>query len=430
MGRIYQWRLTRMSDAHGSTVYYRHFEHEGQLYVQDIHYLSPASCAGASVDATRACAEPLSDYGAAVRFDYEARDDVFSSYVPGWRTATAKRLRRVTVTAADASEGARYLVRRYHLTYDPQSYHSLLSSVTVEGRPDLLDSTTQTYVAEPTEVAESALTDAIVGRMLPPMTFTYSAPPTTGPQIPGFGGVDSMVRNVVGSPPHSVNEDRADFFDVNSDGLPDLLVTDPARYRTSDGSPAVGVFFNGFSGADARPAAAGTFSAAVPVGLPAGLSGTMSLSNLNIVPMDIDGDGRSDLLHMPRRTTYGWFAPVRDPEPAVPTVSPAQQGWHFAYAERDLSREIADPRIDLGRDSPRIQVLDVNNDHLVDVVRTTGTPEKSVERRRGSTSAGCPGARAGSAATRGAEASGRCRPSPSSRACCTTACPSTSPTPR
>ena len=35
------------------------------------------------------------------------------------------------------------------------------------------------------------------------------------------------------SPPHSVDESRADLMDVNSDGLPDLVVTDPARYRTT-----------------------------------------------------------------------------------------------------------------------------------------------------------------------------------------------------
>ncbi|HBQ15097.1 MAG TPA: hypothetical protein DEF51_29555, partial [Myxococcales bacterium] len=62
-----------------------------------------------------------------------------------------------------------------------------------------------------------------------------------------------------GSPAHSVDEARADFFDVNSDGLPDLLVTDPARYRTSGGQPAVGVFFNGFRGGSTTPAEAGTF---------------------------------------------------------------------------------------------------------------------------------------------------------------------------
>ena len=68
----------------------------------------------------------------------------------------------------------------------------------------------------------------IVSSVTPPLASVFTRPPisVTAP------------RNVAGSPPHSVNEDRADFFDVNSDGLPDLLVTDPARYRTADGSPA------------------------------------------------------------------------------------------------------------------------------------------------------------------------------------------------
>jgi hypothetical protein len=170
-----------------------------------------------------------------------------------------------------------------------------------------------------------------------------------------------------------VDEGRTDLFDVNSDGLPDVIVTDPARYRTSDGRPSVGVFFNGFSGRDARPASAGTFSDAVPVPVGRGLSGILNLDNHNIVPMDIDGDGRSDLLDMPRRTTYGWFTPTRGVDAATAEVSPARQSWRFSYAEVNLPRGVLDPRIDLDRDSAHIRTFDVNNDHLVDVVRTTGT---------------------------------------------------------
>ena len=97
----------------------------------------------------------------------------------------------------------------------------------------------------------------------------------------------------------------------------------------------------------------------------------MTLSNLNIVPMDIDGDGRSDLLHMPRLRTYGWFTPTRGPDDG--SASPADQGWRFSYAEVQLPASDTDPRIDLGHDSTHLQTLDVNNDHLIDVVRTSGT---------------------------------------------------------
>ncbi|MBK7152408.1 MAG: VCBS repeat-containing protein [Sandaracinaceae bacterium] len=98
------------------------------------------------------------------------------------------------------------------------------------------------------------------------------------------------------------------------------------------------------------------------------------MRNANIVPMDVDGDGRSDLLHMPRLDRYGYFTPTRRPDEEVAySVRPADQGWGFTYAEVRLNHVGDDPRIDLVRDGTHYKMWDVNNDHLVDVVRTTGT---------------------------------------------------------
>src|SRR5262249_37337954 len=128
----------------------------------------------------------------------------------------------------------------------------------------------------------------------------------------------------------------------------------------------IGVCFNGFAGTDAHPSSPGTFSAPIAIPTP---SDSLRLSNANIVPMDVDGDGRSDLLHMPRVAEYGFFTPVRDPD--AMSVSPASQGWRFAYL--GVSSPDLDPRIDLSRDGVRVRALDVNGDGLVDVVRTSGT---------------------------------------------------------
>jgi len=372
-GPVFRWLLTRMSDAHGSTVYYRYVVDQGRRYLDDVHYVSPASCGGVSstVDDRRGCTEPLSNYGVRVDFDYEGRDDVFTVYTPTWAVATGKRLARVAVTAAEGSVGTRYLVRRYHLTYNPSSFHSLLEEVRVEGRPDTADPTTGVRSHDPTAdaVAEASLGAAIVGALLPPMRFSYTTQPSPAGSIAGFGGIEGASHPVGSSPPHSVDDARSDFFDVNADGLPDLIVTDPARYRTAGGAPAVGVFFNGFDGGGADPAYAGTFSGAVPVPMDPGRSGSLNLGNLNVVPMDIDGDGRSDLLHMPRRADYGYFTPTREADDAIAEVSPAKQGWRFTHVGVSLPRGVLDPRIDLARDAPTIKAFDVNNDHLVDVVR-------------------------------------------------------------
>lgn len=369
--RVFRWMLTRMSDAHGSTVYYRYRRDQGQLYLDDIFYLSPASCGRLDPTIARRCSAPLESYGARVHVDYETRQDAFSSYSSGWPVTTALRATQIEVSAYEDSTGRRTRVRRYHLRYQADAYHSLLESVQVEGRPHAMRADVGVEVGDPT-VPEGS--DA-PGAFLPPMTFSYSALPDVAGAIAGFGGLSGSVHSIDSSPPHSIDEARSDFFDVNSDGLPDLIVTDPARYRTPDGDPAVGVFFNGFTGPDATPATAGEFSDAVPMAMRSDLSGVLSLSNLNIVPMDIDGDGRSDLLHMPRIRSYGWFTPTReaDPTDAPAHVSPADQGWRWTYATIDLPASDLDPRIDFGRDSQFIQVVDVNNDHLVDVVRTSGT---------------------------------------------------------
>ncbi|MEM9074142.1 MAG: SpvB/TcaC N-terminal domain-containing protein, partial [Myxococcota bacterium] len=369
-GPAFRWWLTRMSDPHGSTVYYRYRAHEGQRYVDSIFYLSPASCAAPSVSERRRCSAPMSDYGRRVRFVYEDRADAFASYVSTWRIQTALRLRRVEITAATGGPGERFLVRRVHLAYDPASFHSLLQQVQIEGRPEAMDASTASPIGL-TDVPEDALTDALVGATLPPMTFGYSEIPATTDSIAGFGGLHGLAEDVAVSPPHSVDEARADLFDVNSDGLPDLLVSDPARYRDAEGRPAAGVFFNGFDGSGASPGQAGSFSDPVSVAVPAGLSHVMSFANQNIAPMDVDGDGRSDFLHMPRVAAYGYFAITRNG--ADDAVSPAAQDWGFVHVPVALPPGTTDPRIDLGRDGSRIKTVDVNNDHLIDVVRTNGS---------------------------------------------------------
>ncbi|MBX3271614.1 MAG: hypothetical protein KF729_15215 [Sandaracinaceae bacterium] len=368
-GGVYRWALTRMSDAHGSTVYYVHESQQGRSYLADVFYVSPASCGSTSPATARGCTASLASYGARVRLVYEARADAFAGYVSGWRIAIARRLVRIDVSAYDDTSGARARVRRYHLSYDPTSFHSLLTEVVVEGRPNLTCAAGVCVGA--TGVPEGS---NVPGARLPPMRFEYTRLPSgrdASEPVPGFGGISTRVRTVTNSPPHSVDEARADLFDVNADGLPDLVVTDPARFRTSDGRPAVGVYFNGFTGRRAQPAgAAGTFSDAVAMAIPAGLDTVLSLGNANVVPMDIDGDGRGDLLHMPRRRDYGWWAPTRR---GADAVALADQGWEWTYARVRLPASDTDPRIDLGRDGAHLRALDVNNDHLIDVVRTTGT---------------------------------------------------------
>src|SRR4029079_17691033 len=53
--RVYRWMLSRMSDTHGSTVYYECAVDGSQSYLSDIFYVSRATCAASNPTATRQC---------------------------------------------------------------------------------------------------------------------------------------------------------------------------------------------------------------------------------------------------------------------------------------------------------------------------------------------------------------------------------------
>ncbi len=360
---IFSWPLVRMSDAHGSTVQFRYFTDRGTVYPLAAYYTTPARCGAAMAAEARRCAVDLSEYAHRVGLVYESRSDVTSSYATTWRTERALRLKRIEITSAVSGAGSRALVRRYHLRYDSASYHSLLTSLQLEGRPSRADTVYGMLIGERT-VPESSLSDTIVGDLLPPITFAYSTPSAVA-QVPGFGGIDSTVRRSLASPNHSADEGRVDFFDVNADGLDDILVTDPAAYNGG-----AGVLFNGFSAS--APGTAGAFSEGTRIDIPGGLSNILNLANPNVIPMDVDGDGRGDLLHMPRKANYGYFVLGKEPTPRGSPYQPLA-GWSFAHVTDLLPPGVTDPRIDLGADGLAIKTIDVNNDHLIDIVRTTGT---------------------------------------------------------
>jgi RHS repeat-associated protein len=365
-GRIYRWLLTRSSDAHGSVIWYQYSENRGERYLDNIYWVSPhGACGGLSSAAERRrCPAPTSDYGRRVHVVYEPRSDVTTSYTSGWEIATALRVRRIEVTAASGGPGTRALVRRYHLRYVVGAHHSLLESVVLEGRPSVFDGTLGVEVGD-TTVSEASLSDSIVGTTLPPAVFHYTTQPGTG--AGGFGGIAGVVARSSSSPPVSLGDADVDLFDMNSDGLVDVLAT--ARRLTGSGAA---VYFNGFSGATGTPAASGgEFSSPIPVGVPVGRSAQMILSNQLIRGMDADADGRSDLFYMPRTDGHGYFTPVRGGD--GDEVRVGSQGWRFVFVRPDLPAGARDPRIDLTIDHARIRVMDVNGDRLIDVVRTTGT---------------------------------------------------------
>jgi RHS repeat-associated protein len=359
---IYRWHLVRQYDTWGNAnptsgsptpnnvVVFRFSQDGGSAYLTDIFDTPPTSAPTSA---------PLANYAHHTRLSYEQRPDPTHSYRSGWRMDQNLRLARVDVTSKTFNgsvTSARALLRRYHLGYAPaaSSHASLLTSVQVEGR------CASSEMSAPVEDSAQLLASTTSCGRLPAMQFEYShvTPYTTSgapgtADLAGYEGFDERLHDMVASPPHSVDEELTDLFDVNADSLPDVLVTAAGVY-----GPGHGVFFNGGGGiVDA-------FGAVVPLSvdgvLGAGAS-TITLKNENVAPLDLDGDGITDLLHMPKVKTYAVYGPL---------FSAGKWTWKGRTV---TTSDGLSPKVDLGQDALDTQVMDVDFDGLVDVVVTTGT---------------------------------------------------------
>ncbi|MCW5833510.1 MAG: VCBS repeat-containing protein [Labilithrix sp.] len=354
--RIFSWHLVRMYDAMGAAnpagagavqpvnlVVYRYASVEGTSYLTDVFDTPPAGSAATA---------PLSAYAHHTHLRYEPRPDATHSYRRGWLARSTLRLRGADVTSHDFafSGGARKLVRRYHLAYDPSSHASLLTHLEVEGR----------CASAISEDGQGLLPDSHCPR-LPPMTFDYQhvSPfrvdgSASAPALEGFEGFDERVRAMAASPPHAINEDLVDFFDVNADALPDVVVSDPARF-----SGGHGVYFGGGAGQPDRFASPERIAIEGVLGADANV---LKLTNPNLAIQDVDGDGVADLLHMPKVKTYSVYTPVRA----------SNGGWIFRGRTVTTASEQS-VKVDFSQRNADVRHMDVNADGLMDVVYTGPT---------------------------------------------------------
>jgi YD repeat-containing protein len=279
---------------------------------------------------------------------YEQRTDPTVSYRAGFPIEQNLRLTGVDVasqTFTDGSSGTRRQVHRYHLSYE-SGHASLLSSVQVEGRCSGDEG------SAPAEDNSQTLPAGAACPMLPAMTFGYTHVEGSA-DLPGYEAINETLHNVSSSPPNSVDEELTDLYDINSDGLPDVLVTDPGTYSNGHG-----VFFN------AQGGTADSFGKAQVMhvqGVLGANATTLTFRNLNLAGLDLDGDGTIDLLHMPAVKTYAIY---------TPTLSAGSWSW-VGRAVTTASGQ--NPKIDFGKDTLNTKVLDVNGDGLVDLVVSTGT---------------------------------------------------------
>ena len=159
---------------------------------------------------------------------------------------------------------------------------------------------------------------------LPPHTFTYTQ----------FDPAAAQVVTMQTPPPVALTNRDADLVDINADGLPDLV------YTPEDGQHRF--YLNRGHGRWAT-------QPIIPDNSPA-----ERLSNPNVRMADMNGDGRVDLLVK----ASGTGAPL------------------YYYRNQPGADWEKDDRIDFGPapafdlNDPNLQLLDVNNDHRIDVVLT------------------------------------------------------------
>jgi len=330
--KIFRWNLKRQIDAHGNEVRYYYDLHDGNLtYLTDIYFTAPAAAQGPTTRSAWAYHAYL---------DYSLREDTASSFRRGWETVQRYKLASVEVLGkVAASDSTRRRIRKYTLSYASGSHMLLLDSVQVEGR----------------------CSEAEAGQRctLPPMKFGYTHVKSnldgSGVFVDGFEVVDPTVRSMTNSPKHSVNEDYTDLYDVNADGLPDVVTMMPGLYG---GKHALWI--------QGKNGDVDTFGVREPMGVLGVLGASASViskHNPNVAALDIDADAIINLLHMPKVKTYSVYAPEWLNE------------WTWVGRPVATSDNL-DARIDLGSDADEIRVFDVNGDGLVDVVETTGTALK------------------------------------------------------
>jgi len=345
---IFRWNLVReydtQGDVQGSTpapnnvVVYRYKQQAAIAYVTDIYDTPPAS---------NPVTAPLSSYAHHTVLRYEPRSDAPTSFRRGYPSTMQGRLQGIDVLSMpmSAQNTPRELVRRYHLTYDSKFHASLLTSVQMEGRCGQ-------PIQEPLQLPTNCPT-------LPAMRFSYQhVDPfdTKGNpsfvDLAGYEGFDERIINMTASPATSVDDLLTDLFDVDANGLPDVLVTDPG---SCNGKHCV--YFNGKGGLPDRFTKdfIGVIS---PIG---DTAGTLGYKNPNVAPLDVDGDGIADLLHMPQVKTYAVYTPTF-----------ANNAWNWLGRDITTASQQS-PKINFTTDGTNIRVVDVDGDGLVDVLRSTGT---------------------------------------------------------
>ena len=261
---VFAWLLERETDTHGNTIVYSYASFPGTNNINQ-KYLAAISYGPG--------APPWQNFHF-ITFAYEDRLDWFEDCRSAFIVRTGKRLKEIIIgtqgpnlanhLSGDFNGDGKldYLDRKYELEYlnylGTNSYWSLLSKVVPVG-------------------ADGTST-------LPPLTFGY-----TVCNPPDSLSASQAIIGGANEPPIVMDNSLVDFVDLNGDGLPDILATDPG------GNAHLGYINLGESGAGGGHMinwqSATALNSEDDRALQFDLQSTAPIAHL----ADMDGDGVADL---------------------------------------------------------------------------------------------------------------------------------------
>jgi RHS repeat-associated protein len=279
---VYKWFVESLVDIDGRRVEYDYTTDEGFVYLRGIRYQTHAPAYEHHVDLI-----------------YEGRSDPFTDYGYGSAITCRQRLARIEVSTG-CGLGCRRAVRTYVLTYEVGS-QSLLASVQLAGEGG---------------------TD-----VMPTLRFGYVTPSRA------LGHTVTMPQSL---PLDLVASGRAQFDDVNGDGLPDLLVGEARNYTYYENR-------GGTSWSDA-------------IAIQRSPDVSLDDADNGVVLADIDGDGFRDVLRA-SSAGYSYFRGGN--------VSSGRFVSYLPAATLATSSSLL-------WSQPSIKLTDLNFDGRTDALRTNG----------------------------------------------------------
>lgn len=279
--RVFCWLLQEMRDTHGNTIVfeYQRLDETPQQYPSKITYNQHE-----------------------ISFAYEPRPDALTDYRPTFGLKTAFRSESVSMK----TQGR--LVRKYRFDYSPDSYLSLLKSVT--------------------QIGDDGVS------ALPPAQFKYTRFDPNKSRIIAMKGPESG-----GSPPGVclANEADAALNDMNADGLPDLLVAKPGSHQ---------VYLNAGIGLDGNHCWGQWSEMAYSPG--------DGLGNAGASLADITGDGKTDFIAWQSYDTYFVW----------PNLGTGRWGAGDTFADKS--------NFPFDFEDEAVRLVDINHDRHIDVMYCNG----------------------------------------------------------